>query len=385
MELLLWRWSTAVQATSELMIAVFFVALAMTFRRGELRTWVGAWLANLGALLVTILFWQLQPQSPPVFALAVGAYIFAKTLFVLLLVNGIAAFTSVRPVALSNGALAGGVLLLSFLGAMAIRTVEPLGVAQSALIALGLGYGVVALVRAGALRHGWLIAGLALRTALAVAETIAYAVQWANGGAQDSWLSTFLASHSSFDTGAEWMIALGCVMTLHHSIQQELAQSNHELRAAQEELRDLLHRDQLTGVFNRRSLPTLLRQGQVTGATLLFFDLDDFKQINDRHGHHVGDECLVRFARVLQEHFLPGDPVLRYAGDEFIVITRLDDGNDIAMRLATVRRLLEQDRPRIVFSVGRARVPGEGDPDVALRLADEDMYAAKDGHALERA
>ena len=385
MELLLWRWSTTVQATSELMIAVFFVALAMTIQRSELRTWVAAWLANLGALLVTILFWQLQPHSPPAFALAVGAYIFAKTLFVLLLVNGIAAFTGVRPAAWSDGALVGGVLLLSLLGALAIRTVEPLGVVQSALIALGLGHGVVALLRAGAWRHGWLIAGLALRASLALAETTAYAVQWFNGATPGSGLSTFLASHSSFDTGAEWMIALGCVMTLHRAIQQELAQSNQELRVAQEELRDLLHRDQLTGVFNRRSLPTLLRQGQASGATLLFFDLDDFKQINDRHGHHAGDECLVRFARVLQEHFLPGDPVLRYAGDEFVVITRLDDDDDIAMRLATMRHLLDQDRPRIVFSAGRARIPGEGDPEIALRLADEDMYAAKDRRAPEQA
>jgi diguanylate cyclase (GGDEF)-like protein len=260
-----------------------------------------------------------------------------------------------------------------------------LGVVQSALIALGLGHGVVALLRAGAWRHGWLIAGLALRASLALAETTAYAVQWFNGATPGSGLSTFLAAHSSFDTGAEWMIALGCVMTLHRAIQQELAQSNQELRVAQEELRDLLHRDQLTGVFNRRSLPTLLRQGQASGATLLFFDLDDFKQINDRHGHHAGDECLVRFARVLQAHFLPGDPVLRYAGDEFVVITRLDDDDDIAMRLATMRHLLDQDRPRIVFSAGRARIPGEGDPEIALRLADEDMYAAKDRRAPEQA
>ena len=95
---------------------------------------------------------------------------------------------------------------------------------------------------------------LAWRSAgLAIAETAAYAVQWFNGATPGSGLSTFLAAHSSFDTGAEWMIALGCVMTLHRAIQQELAQSNQELRAAQEELHDLLHRDQLTGVFNRRS------------------------------------------------------------------------------------------------------------------------------------
>jgi GGDEF domain-containing protein len=81
---------------------------------------------------------------------------------------------------------------------------------------------------------------------------------------------------------------------------------------------------------------------------------------------------------VLQEHFLPGDPVLRYAGDEFIVITRLE-GPEVATRLARMRELLGQDRPRIVFSAGRARIPADGEADAALRMADEDMYVAKSG------
>ena len=51
MELLLWRWSTTAQITSELMIAVFFVVLARSVRRVEMRPWVQAWVANLAALL----------------------------------------------------------------------------------------------------------------------------------------------------------------------------------------------------------------------------------------------------------------------------------------------------------------------------------------------
>ncbi|HEV2607868.1 MAG TPA: hypothetical protein VGT79_07790, partial [Xanthomonadaceae bacterium] len=96
MELLLWRWSTSVQITSDLLIAVFFVVLARSVGRVELRSWVSAWVANLGALSITIVFWLLQPQSKLVFAVISAMYIFAKTLFVVLLVIGAAGFVERR-------------------------------------------------------------------------------------------------------------------------------------------------------------------------------------------------------------------------------------------------------------------------------------------------
>jgi diguanylate cyclase (GGDEF)-like protein len=186
--------------------------------------------------------------------------------------------------------------------------------------------------------------------------------------------------HSSFDTGAEWMIALGCVLTLYRTIQQELIRSNGDLRVAKEELQILLNRDQLTGVFNRRSLTAILRESQASGATILFFDLNEFKEINDSYGHHVGDDCLRRFARALQESFRPGDHVIRYAGDEFIVIAPDIESVEVDERIESVRRKLgaaSGENPRIGFSVGRAHLPVQGDPEEALRAADKAMYRDK--------
>src|SRR3954467_1397493 len=88
MELFLWRWSTTAQITSELMIAVFFVVLARSVRRVEMRPWIQAWLWNLVALLVTIIFWFAQPKSRIAFMTIAFGYTLSKTIFSVLLVAG---------------------------------------------------------------------------------------------------------------------------------------------------------------------------------------------------------------------------------------------------------------------------------------------------------
>ena len=90
--------------------------------------------------------------------------------------------------------------------------------------------------------------------------------------------------------------------------------------SAQTDLRRLVDRDPLTGLANRRALPEVFRSVQPEGALLIFFDLNDFKQINDEHGHQAGDECLTRFATALTQCFRPNDAVVRYGGDEFLVV-----------------------------------------------------------------
>ncbi|HMM65936.1 MAG TPA: GGDEF domain-containing protein [Dokdonella sp.] len=385
MELMLWRWSTMVQATSVVLITGFLIALAHSMRRDELRIWVCAWVANLLALLVTILFWILQPEGRLAFVVAAWSYFFAKTLFVVLLVDGAAGFVSGQPVRRSYTRLLAIVAALSLAAAMAVRTVDMLGLVQSVVICLMLGSSAIFLARKRSGRLGWLSAGFAIRAVLAFAEGAAYAAHaLLDEAARPAFLATFLSVHSSFDAGAEWVIALGCVLTLHGAIQRELTQANSELSLTQVQLRDLLQRDQLTGVLNRRALPALLRDSQAAGASIVFFDLDDFKSINDAYGHQAGDKCLRLFARTLQEIFPAGDRVIRYAGDEFIVITRDTDPEAIEGHVRSVRLQLElaiHEAPAIGFSHGTARVPDHGDPELALHEADQAMYRAKPDRA----
>ena len=117
-----------------------------------------------------------------------------------------------------------------------------------------------------------------------------------------------------------------------------------------------------------------------TGATVMFFDLNDFKGINDKYGHHVGDECLQRFARVLQTSFRPSDHVIRYAGDEFVVIAQGVTPESVSERIANARKQLKLQSvlgPTIRFSVGLSYLPIDGEPDIALRDADAAMYREK--------
>jgi diguanylate cyclase (GGDEF)-like protein len=381
MELLLWRWSTVVQVTSAVMIAVFWVVLARSDPRAELRWWVRAWTANLIALGLTVSYWYLEIPSAVV-PLAFAGYLAGKTTFLLLLLQG--AWALVRPgaVLFSTRLLVTAAAIAAFLGAVVLTQLNLLGAVQHALMGLLLGGGAVALARQRAVR--WLVAGLAVRALLALIEAAAYTAQAAPLVSDSLAIAAagFLSAHSSFDTGAEWLIALGCVLAVAERTQLELRTRNERLLAAQEDLRRLADRDPLTGLDNRRALPAIFRTAQPTGATLLFFDIDNFKSINDLHGHHVGDECLRGFATALRDSFRPHDTVLRYAGDEFLVIARGLDRLAVDDRVARLRVRMRDglgELPVFTFSVGIAELPPGGDPMHALQAADRSMYRTKSG------
>jgi diguanylate cyclase (GGDEF)-like protein len=381
MELLLWRWSTSAQIASGLLIAVFFAVLARSVRRVELRPWVSAWMANLAALFVTSVFWFAQPQSPVLFISLRFGYFFSKTMFVVLLALGAWAFVRRGiPRLVMKPALA-AVAVYSLIGALVVDSIERIGVMQSAVIGVLLIAAALLLIVKRVDGSGWLAGGLALRGVLAVVETVAYATRVVpNAWAKSDAVGVFLAAHSSFDTGAEWVIALGCVLTLYRTIQQELTRTNAELLSAQEVLQELVDRDPLTGLSNRRALPAVLRESFHTGATILFFDLNDFKEINDSYGHQTGDECLCHFATTLQTTFRPQDVVIRYAGDEFLVVAPGAKPEELMERIETLRDRLKFDRPGlpvIRFSVGQSVLPVNGKPEDALRAADAAMYADK--------
>jgi len=103
----------------------------------------------------------------------------------------------------------------------------------------------------------------------------------------------------------------------------------HELTLAQLALRRSLDRDALTDVLSRRAvmgaLEVALGHSSVEPVALFFVDLDDFKQINDTHGHRAGDAALVAVARALQSAVRAKDDVGRFGGDEFLVLARLPD------------------------------------------------------------
>lgn len=155
-----------------------------------------------------------------------------------------------------------------------------------------------------------------------------------------------------------------------------------ELRRAMHRMRDMAMTDGLTGLPNRSAMMAALEavMAQQRGFTLLFIDLDGFKQVNDLLGHAAGDAVLKRVAEVLREALRPGDAVARLGGDEFCVL--LTDATE-AQRLGEQLRLALSERLAregfaVTASIGAMRfasVPASAE--AALAAADGLMYAAK--------
>jgi diguanylate cyclase (GGDEF)-like protein len=118
--------------------------------------------------------------------------------------------------------------------------------------------------------------------------------------------------------------------------------------------------------------------------SLLFLDLNDFKDVNDGLGHSVGDEVLRVVARRLLAATRPDDIVARFGGDEFCVLASVPE-QDTAVTIA--RRLRDAVHGattvgghalRLTVTVGIAYVAPDGSPETLLRQADAAMYSAKD-------
>ncbi|MEK7747582.1 MAG: diguanylate cyclase [Nitrospirota bacterium] len=120
---------------------------------------------------------------------------------------------------------------------------------------------------------------------------------------------------------------------------QQIAHLNAKLRVANANLEDIAQHDPLTGVLNRRGVQDRItveaQRAHRTGGDMmaLFIDCDDFKLINDIHGHSIGDQTLQAVANVLKKAVRPTDHVARVGGDEFLVLLH-DIRNADAMAVA---------------------------------------------------
>lgn len=165
-----------------------------------------------------------------------------------------------------------------------------------------------------------------------------------------------------------------------------------ELVAAREALREQAMRDALTGLWNRRSILEILvreqsrsrRQREPVGV--LMIDIDHFKEVNDTHGHLVGDDVLKEVSRRLLASVRPYDGVGRYGGEEFIVVLPGCDENSIQSRGEAMRAAISKEpvpaqsgRLAITASFGATvfTPPAEVEVSDLIRAADDALYEAK--------
>src|SRR5690606_16242161 len=130
----------------------------------------------------------------------------------------------------------------------------------------------------------------------------------------------------------QWMvfavITAGVVMVAAEisTIRSHISRRNRELSSFVSEMETMATTDALTGVLNRRHVMERLikiremAKRNAFSFVVVYVDLDFFKQVNDNYGHHIGDDVLKRFARLMEEKVTEGDLVARLGGEEFLLV-----------------------------------------------------------------
>ena len=164
-------------------------------------------------------------------------------------------------------------------------------------------------------------------------------------------------------------------------------------------LLDYSERDMLTGLLNRKTFDdafyktfAITAQGQAPGEArreprrctrtfLGIIDIDHFKQVNDRHGHLIGDEVLLLLSRLMRAAFRFHDRLYRFGGEEFVVLLRCGSDEDARRAFERLRAATEAyafpQVGRITVSVGFTDVRSGDNPSMAFERADKAVYWAK--------
>jgi diguanylate cyclase (GGDEF)-like protein len=175
--------------------------------------------------------------------------------------------------------------------------------------------------------------------------------------------------------------------------ERDLLAASALARQAANDAKQMAETDQLTGIANRRRISAELEM-EIANSTkhgrplaVAIFDIDHFKQINDRFGHHAGDEVLKRVATDAERELRSDDMLGRFGGEEFVIIFP-GAGSNIALMVAErVRRTIEAGgaNPSVTVSIGVAEFAQGETAETILRRADEALYAAKaDGRNMLR-
>jgi len=175
---------------------------------------------------------------------------------------------------------------------------------------------------------------------------------------------------------------------------EALAELN--IRAMQEarQFANQAQRDSLTSLYNRTQLNTVLGvqfdlcRKMAQPLTVIFIDIDKFKSINDTYGHHAGDVVLISVASKIQSATRDSDTLVRFGGDEFVVLLT-NTGEDIAAKIAERIRSFVGDQPHrigeghhinVTVSVGWATLSAQSpilSAKELLEAADRSLYVAK--------
>lgn len=165
-----------------------------------------------------------------------------------------------------------------------------------------------------------------------------------------------------------------------------------QLEESREQLREQSIRDPLTGLYNRRYLEETLDrefyrvERNQEPLSIVIFDVDNFKEINDQYGHLAGDTIIIHISEILQNNFRRSEIVCRYGGDEFLVVLPGANVDQTYLRFEKIREMVagfstpneEGTSEQVTISAGIAAYPRSGlEPARVIEAADHALYHAK--------
>jgi len=168
---------------------------------------------------------------------------------------------------------------------------------------------------------------------------------------------------------------------------QEISNKNQLLSEQNDKLEELASKDSLTQLYNRRAFNVLVEK-EISRAsrhghcmTLVLLDIDDFKAINDKCGHNVGDDVLRRVATVLLSNVRKENIVCRWGGEEFVILIPETTSDVVFDHMETIRKTIEgmdfSPANKVTFSAGMATMLIDESFEDWLQRADRALYRAK--------
>lgn len=167
-------------------------------------------------------------------------------------------------------------------------------------------------------------------------------------------------------------------------LRKEVKKHVFYMEMSQQKMAKISQTDSLTDALNRKGImdqmERLVSDRNVKQFSMLIFDIDKFKNINDMLGHPVGDKCLKTLSQIARANLRDEDYLGRYGGDEFIILLPGAD-TETAFRVAERfrQRIQETDDPHFTVSIGIATYPTDGKNNrELLEYADAGMYISKE-------
>ena len=200
---------------------------------------------------------------------------------------------------------------------------------------------------------------------------------WFVGGRVPAYMSRI----SFVDAISEFILALSFFLAVIIRVVRELRESNRKLEMEQENLRNIVDIDHLTGLKNRRVLRDFFEEIKGRRGCVIFIDVNKFKEINDNWGHEVGDRCLREIALKLKDVFRKDDGLFRIGGDEFLVVCPDLHEEGVKERIEEIKRKILNviKGLKLTIAVGIENFEENSHIDEVMKRADKKMYGDKRG------